>query len=58
MDPIKMMYGSMFVLQFFWETWARTSEEIFPWFPRSFAFRSRAKTSLFQTIKVKYWTKT
>ena len=57
MDPIKMMYGSMFVLQFFWETWARTSEEIFPWFPRSFAFRSRAKT-MFQTIKVKYWTKT
>ena len=26
----------------------------FPWFPRSFDFRSRAKTSLFQTIKVKY----
>ena len=30
MEPIKMMYGSMFVLQFFWETCARTSEEIFP----------------------------
>ena len=26
----KDMYGSMFVLQFFWEMCARMSEEIFP----------------------------
>ena len=38
----------------FWGNVRANERGNFPWFPRSFAFRSRAKTSLFQTIKVKY----